>query len=137
LQSWDSVRALINAGRVLIDKCFIFPDGNVKPKHILILSDNIVEESYIYCLTTSQTGTYRGSYAEYIECNDLAFGNKQIIIEIERIDIINLKLLEKKYRRKELVIKGKIKQDLLSEIMSRIEESERIPMYYKEWLGLI
>jgi len=133
--SWHNAVKLIEAGRVLLDKNFKFKDSFVKPKWILVLSNKIINRSYIYCITTSQNKTYQRTFSDYIETKDPAFGGKNIIIEIERIDLISINLLKMKYMNKELIIKDKISQELMNEILSRIQDSERIEDYKKEWLG--
>lgn len=131
---WYIAANLIEAGRVLIDKNFEFPDGEYGKKWLLILSDKLIENSYIYCLTTSQHNTYQRSYSDYIVTNDPALGNKTIIIEIERIDLISINLLKRKYQNNVLEIKAKIAPSLMIEILNKIQDSERIANYLKEWL---
>jgi len=51
----------IRARAVLRDSEYKFRDGESKPKWIVILSDNLIEESIIFTLTTSQVKNYLGS----------------------------------------------------------------------------
>jgi len=133
---WHLAVQLIEAGRVLIDKKFKFLDGEIAEKWLLILSDNLIEDSHVYCLTTSKVKTYQRSYADYISINHPTFGNKQIIIEIERIDLISIHILKAKYENEEFIIKNKAPSNLMNKIYNTIKNSIRIAQYQKDWLGL-
>jgi len=135
--SWNTVSNLIKAGSILIDKKYKFNDGSVKTKLLLILSNKIIGNSYIFCLTTSQKRIYPGSYADFYVTNDPAF-DRETIIEIERIDLLPIECVKEKYNNGELVIKrrNKLAPEELSKILDKIQDAKRIPAYKKMWLDL-
>ena len=128
---WTALSKFIEAGAVFRDSNFIFSDGESKPKWFVVLSDKIIDNSYIYCLTTSQVDTYLGSYSTFIKCKDPVFG-KDIIIEIERIDVMNINKIKTKYEDGIIEYKGTLEQALLDEIKEEIENSERIEEFFKD-----
>lgn len=131
-----SISDIIRAGSVIIDRAYVFEgDEDTRAKHYIILSNTLIEDSYVYCLTTSKTGTYSGSFAEYIKASDPALGN-DIIIELERISLIKISVLQKRYDAGNLVVSKDcvLSPELLTAILERIEDSERIPEYIKDWL---
>jgi hypothetical protein len=130
---WASLSPFIKAGAVFRDEKYLFTDGGSKPKWFVVLSDKIIENSYIYCLTTSQVDTYLGSYSTFIKCQDPVFG-KDIIIEIERIYVMDINKIKAKYENGIIEYKGTLKQTLLEEIKEEIENSERIEEIFKDWI---
>lgn len=130
---WAALSPFIEAGAVFRDAKYLFPDGESKPKWFVVLSEKVIENSYIYCLTTSQVDTYLGSYSTFIKCKDPVF-QKEIIIEIERIYIMDIKKIKAKYENGIIEYKGTLEQTLLEEIKEEIENSERIEEIFKDWI---
>ena len=130
---WTALSPFIKAGAVFRDAKYLFSDGESKPKWFVVLSEKIIENSYIYCLTTSQVGTYFGSYSTFIKCQDPVF-EKDIIIEIERIYIMDIKKIKAKYENGIIEYKGTLEQTLLEEIKEEIENSGRIEEIFKDWI---
>jgi hypothetical protein len=129
---WDVLKQHIEAGAVFRDECFKFADGETKPKWFVILSSKLCEENYVYCLTTSQTGTYRSSYSDFVETTDVFA--KTTIIEIERINLIPLEVIKQKYGRDEIEYKGTLKKETMDQVYEKIECSDRIEAFYKDWI---
>jgi len=126
----------IRARAVLIDYKYKFPDGVCKPKWIILLSDNLPEENIIFTLTTSQVGTYTGSFKDYLivkKTDDECF-DKDCIIEIERTDIIDANLILKKCKSNDIIHKGFISEKLFRQILEKIAECYSINNIIKDKL---
>lgn len=129
---WGRVLKLLRCGTVLYDSRFHFPDGLYKPKWIVLLTGLLDDQSYVYCLTTTQLQTYRGSYSAHLECIDPALGGKRVIIELERLALVPARAMETRYDNGILQYKGQLDPALVEQILGLIEDSERIPEYLKD-----
>jgi len=84
LLPWVRVLQLLQCGTVLYDSQFRFPDGTTKPKWIVLLTGLLENSSYVYCLTTTQLQTYKGSYSTHLACRDEALGGKKNTFTLQR-----------------------------------------------------
>ena len=75
---------ILSVGTVVHDRNFMFHDGEIKSKYFIILS-NLIEDSYIYILTTSQLDTYKASIHDVCEITDPVFPKKILSKSIEPI----------------------------------------------------
>ena len=130
---WKILQKSIVQGTVFLDTKFRFVDDQIKPKFIVVLSTKIIEGHYIICPTTSQLGTYRNSYSCFVLCNDPALG-KKIIIEIERCEFAKISRLNHKYDNEDLKYKGLLSASTFEQVMTAVEESDRIKEPYKSWI---
>lgn len=129
---WGRVLELLQCGTVLYDAQFQFPDGSSKPKWIVLLTGLLDDQSYVYCLTTTQLQTYRGSYSTHFECVDPALGGERVVIELERLALVRARALETRYENGILEYKGRLEPVLIDKLLRLIEDSERIPEYLKD-----
>jgi len=120
---WKIFCEEIRAGMVLRDEQFIFTDGEIKAKWIVILSNEIKENNYIYCLTTSQKHTYKNSYSDYVISDDPVFPIAECIIEVERINLLKLNSIKRKYENGIIQYKGYLKEKTLKKVFEKIDES--------------
>ena len=109
-------------GTVIHDRNFVFHDGEIKSKYFIILS-NLIEDSYIYTLTTSQLDTYKASIHDVCEITDPVFPKKNIV-EINRADLISIKKLMIKVTNHDLDNVGVISKGNLDYILDMISESD-------------
>jgi len=106
----------------LHDRNFVFHDGEIKSKYFIILS-NLIENSYIYTLTTSQLDTYKASIHDVCEITDPVFP-KKYIVEINRVDLISIKKMMIKVNNHDLDNVGVISKGNLDYILDMISESD-------------
>ncbi len=120
--------ANLKVGTVILDRNFIFPDGEIKSKYFIILS-NLIEDNYVYALTTSKTRTYRNSLHDVCKITDPVFPI-ETIVEINRTSLMSIKKI--KGKSVNLEIKGILKQDNIALIHEMISESNYIEGYIKD-----
>jgi len=113
---------ILSVGTVIHDRNFVFHDGEIKSKYFIILS-NLIEDSYIYTLTTSQLDTYKASIHDVCEITDPVFPKKNIV-EINRADLISIKKLMIKVTNHDLDNVGVISKGNLDYILDMISESD-------------
>ena len=134
LQSYN-----IRARAVLLDLEFVFPgDEECTPKWIIVLSDNLIEGDIIFTLTTSQAGTYSGSFRHHIlvlKIDEPCF-EKDCVIEIERTHPADVEKLLEKCKAGKIKHKGYISERLLNLIFNEIAECSTIYEYIKDGLGV-
>jgi|GEM_PF-2453014 hypothetical protein len=129
----------VRAKAVLLDLDFIFPgDDEVTPKWIIVLSDNLIEGNIIFTLTTSQTGTYSGSFRHHITVKkvDEPCFEKDCIIEIERTHPVDVENILNKCKSGRILHKGFISDNLLRQIFNEIAECPTVYEYIKDGLGV-
>jgi len=112
---------ILSLGTVVHDRNFVFHDGEIKSKYFIILS-NLIEDSYVYTLTTSQLDTYKASIHDVCEITDPVFPKKNIV-EINRVDLISIKKLMIKVNNHDLDNVGVISKGNLDYILDMISES--------------
>jgi len=129
----------IRARSVLLDLDFMFPgDEESSSKWIIVLSDNLIEGDIIFTLTTSQTGTYSGSFRHHIKvksAEEPCF-ERDCIIEIERTHPADVEKILSKCKSGRIKHKGFISERLLNQIFEEIAECSTIYEYIKEGLGV-
>ncbi len=135
LLPWDAFARMLVQGAVIRDSHYVFPDKTVKAKYLLFLTGLLDDNTYAYCLTTSQVGTYDGSFSTYLKASDPALGD-DIIIELERIGPVRAIRLKEKYEAGFLDYKGRISEGLLQEALEKIAESPRIAEHLKKLINL-
>ena len=81
----------LSRGTVIRDDKFMFPDGEIKAKYFIILSD-LIKDSYIYTLTTSKLDTYQTSIHAECIIEDPIIPLKSIV-EIRRVSLTSAKKL--------------------------------------------
>ena len=113
---------ILSLGTVVHDRNFVFHDGEIKSKYFIILS-NLIEDSYVYTLTTSQLDTYKASIHDVCEITDPVFPKKNIV-EINRADLISIKKLMIKVNNHDLDNVGVISKGNLDYILDMISESD-------------
>jgi len=129
---WARLLQLLQCGTVLFDARFQFPDGSTKPKWIVLLSGLLEDQSYAYCLTTTQLQTYEGNYSTHLVCTDPTLGGKKVVIEVERLSLISATILRSRYDEGIVQYKGSLNPALVAKLLELIEESDRIPEYLKD-----
>ena len=128
----------IKAGAVLLDLDFTFSDNKTSAKWIIVLSDNLLGGNIFFTLTTSQVNTYQGSFRRHIfvKKTDEQCFEEDCIIEIERTAPMDGNIFLAKYKANRIIHKGFISEGLLRHMFDEIAESELVPEYIKEILGV-
>jgi len=133
---YSNLKPLLKRGAVLRDAKFVFPDGEVDAKWIVLLTGE-VENGHIFCLTTSQRGTYKNSIVpHYISKNTAVFDITPSIIETQRIDIVETKTLEAKYNCNDLEYKGCLSSVEIEAISELIYDDKTISEILKQMICL-
>jgi hypothetical protein len=131
---YEIIKPFLKRGAVLRDSKFVFSDGTIDPKWILLLSDEI-EEGHFFCLTNSQNGTYSNSFVPHYVCNNSKIFDKvPCIVETQRIDIMPALSIESKYKKGEIEYKGTLTEIEVSEIVELIYEDSTVGNLFKEYI---
>ncbi|TAL34015.1 MAG: hypothetical protein EPN93_12545 [Spirochaetes bacterium] len=136
---WAVFLSTLRAGVIIRDRNFVFSDdpNEPTPKHLLILSSPVLENTaFVFCLTTSQATTYKGSFIPVVKLPNPKAPENYDVIEIRKIGLCSVQDLEEKYDRDDLQIIRTLHPEELTKVIEEIAEDLTISDDFKEMMGI-